>query len=150
MVNTTSGRSQFNRSLFMFYVHKVHFLLFCNLHKSWICSCHRCISQPCPAHHVNLTGSNVNFWWWTFRLSFQQAFKRSACVVIQKVATRRSKQTGQHRQHLINTNLATYSCAPLTWFHQQGGSESAEQKGAPSEPPVVNDANAGCGCLVGL
>lgn len=59
---------------------------------------------------------------------------RSACVVIQKVATRRSKQTGQHRQHLINTKLTTCSCAPLTWFHQQGESESAEQRGAPSEP----------------
>lgn len=36
-----------------------------------------------------------------------QSSKRSAWVVIQRVATRRSKQTGQHKQHLTNTNPAT-------------------------------------------
>lgn len=40
-------------------------------------------------------------------------------AVIQKTATRRSKQTAQHKQHPINTNRA-----PLTGSHQQGGSES--------------------------
>lgn len=44
---------------------------------------------------------------------------------IQKTATRRSKQTGQHKQHPINTNTA-----PLTWSHQQGGSESPDQSWA--------------------
>lgn len=46
-------------------------------------------------------------------------------AVIQKTATRRSKQTAQHKQRPINTNTA-----PLTGSHQQGGSESAEQSWA--------------------
>lgn len=45
----------------------------------------------------------------------------NSASVIQKTATRRSKQTAQHKQHPINTNRA-----PLTGSHQQGGSESAE------------------------
>lgn len=33
--------------------------------------------------------------------------QRSACVVMQRVATRRSKQTWQHKPHVTNTNPAT-------------------------------------------
>lgn len=56
---------------------------------------------------------------------------RASAEVIQRVATRRSKQTGQHKQHLTNTNPATNTdCAPLTWCDQQGGPESAEQSGS--------------------
>lgn len=40
--------------------------------------------------------------------------EKSACVVMHEVATRRSKQTGQHKQHLINTNPAT-NIAVVHW-----------------------------------